>query len=332
MSVKYSHNVVFHKDVFPGHAFFNPVFPISPGVSSSIDIPPPCNVSPVEQSGVSPTPDNVVSSQGSTPVSASPLSPGRHLNEPPASTAVWPGWDIVVQPLHQKAPQDVSSSISSDKILMHKRHRKNPALTNHVVNDINTDITLCMPVEATPVAYALPDVPPKTYQQALVLADSKQWLMEIHLEKQLLEKKNVSEVVSTPPNVHLLNTVWVFKRVFDGDGNLVKHKACLYAQCSSQIPGLQYGDTYAPTRAMATLRLILLVGLTHSWKIHHMDTKTAFLNSTLSEDIYLWTPAGLALSAGKCYCLKKSIYGLKQSPRCGYQELVSFLPSNLEKF
>ncbi|MBW0485269.1 hypothetical protein O181_024984 [Austropuccinia psidii MF-1] len=184
-----------------------------------------------------------------------------------------------------------------------------------------------MPVEPTPVAYALPNVRQKTYQQALVLADSKQWVMEIHLEKQFLEKKNLWEVVSTPPKVHLLNTVWVFKRVFDGDGNLVKQKARLCAQGSSQIPGLEYCNTYAPTGAMAALRLILLVGLTHAWKIHHMDAKTAFLNSTLSEDIYLWPAAGLALSAGKCYHLKKSIYGLKQSPQCWYQELVPFFKS-----
>ncbi|MBW0502459.1 hypothetical protein O181_042174 [Austropuccinia psidii MF-1] len=322
MSVKYSHDVVFHEDVFPGHAFFKLVLPMSPGVSSLIDIPPPCNVSPVERSGVSPAPDDVVSNQGS-----SPLSPGGHLDESSASTTVRPGWDIVVQPLHQKAPHDVSSSISSDNILLHKQHRKNPAFTNHVVDDINTNLTLCGLVEAAPVAYALPDVPPKTYQQALVSADSQQWLMAIYLEKQSLEKKKVWEVVSTPPNVHLLNTVWFFKRVFDGDGNLVKHKARLCAQGSSQIPGIEYGDTYAPTGAMATLRLILSVGLTHAWQIHHMDAKTAFLNSTLSENIYLWPPAGLALSADKCYCLKKSIYGLKQSPRCWYQELVSFFKS-----
>ncbi|MBW0502460.1 hypothetical protein O181_042175 [Austropuccinia psidii MF-1] len=316
MSVKYSHDVVFHEDVFPGHAFFNLAPSMSPGVSSSTEISPPCNVSPVESSGISPAPDNDVSNRSSSTVPASPLSPGGHLDEPPASTAVRPGWDIVVQPLHQKAPHDVSSSISSDNILLHKRHRKTPAFTNHVVDDINTNLTLCRLVEAAPVAYALPDVPPKTYQQALVSADSKQWLMAIHLEKQSLEKKNVWEVVSTPPNVHLLNTVWVFKRVFDGDGNLVKHKARLCAQGSSQIPGIEYGDTYAPTGAMATLRLILSVGLTHAWQIHHMDAKTAFLNSTLTKNLYLRPPAGLPLSEGKCYRLKKSIYGLKQSPRC----------------
>ncbi|MBW0484642.1 hypothetical protein O181_024357 [Austropuccinia psidii MF-1] len=220
MSVKYSHNVIFHEDFFPGNSFFNPVFPVSPGFSSLIDITASCDSLPVEHSFASPTPNNAVSSHISPP-----MSPGGHLNEPPTPTVVWPGWDIVVQPLTQKACQEVSSLISSNNI----------------------------PVEAISVAYALPNVPPKMYQQALVLANSEQWLMAIHLEKQLLEKKHVWEAVSTPPNIHLLNTVLVFKCVFNGDGNLVKHKAHLCAQGYSQIPGLEYGNNYSPTRAMETL-------------------------------------------------------------------------------
>ncbi|MBW0534299.1 hypothetical protein O181_074014 [Austropuccinia psidii MF-1] len=100
--------------------------------------------------------------------------------------------------------------------------------------------------------------------------------MAIKLEKKFLEKKNVWKVASTPPNVHLLNTAWVFKCVFDSDGNLVKHKVRLCAEGSSQIPGIESGDTHAPTGAMATLQLILSREFTNDWKIHHMDAKTAF--------------------------------------------------------
>ena len=64
----------------------------------------------------------------------------------------------------------------------------------------------------------------------------------------------------------------------------------LCAQGCSQIPGLGYGDTYSLTGAMATLRLILSLGDTNDWKIHNMDAKTAFSNSTLTEDIYLRPP------------------------------------------
>ena len=49
-----------------------------------------------------------------------------------------------------------------------------------------------------------------------------------------------------------------------------------------------------------------------------MDATTAFLNGELKEDIYMKQPEGYAQSGKEhLVCkLKKSIYGLKQSPRC----------------
>ncbi|MBW0517976.1 hypothetical protein O181_057691 [Austropuccinia psidii MF-1] len=92
----------------------------------------------------------------------------------------------------------------------------------------------------------------------------------------------------------------------------------------AQIEGIEYEETCAPTGAMVTLRLLLTIGISNGWEVHQMDAKTAFLNSNLDEVIYLRSPLGLQLGPGKCYCLKKSIYGLQQSPRCWYKELVSF--------
>uniref|UniRef100_A0A1X7STY0 Reverse transcriptase Ty1/copia-type domain-containing protein n=1 Tax=Amphimedon queenslandica TaxID=400682 RepID=A0A1X7STY0_AMPQE len=43
-------------------------------------------------------------------------------------------------------------------------------------------------------------------------------------------------------------------------------------------------------------------------KLHQMDVKTAFLNGELMEEVYMSQPEG--------FKLKRSIYGLKQSPRC----------------
>ena len=52
--------------------------------------------------------------------------------------------------------------------------------------------------------------------------------------------------------------------------------------------------------------------------IHQMDVTAAFLNGDLEEEIYMKQPEGYA-EPGKedLVCsLKKSIYGLKQSPKC----------------
>ena len=60
-----------------------------------------------------------------------------------------------------------------------------------------------------------------------------------------------------------------------------------------------------------------------------MDVVTAFLNGALDEDIYMQQPDGY-IQQGKehLFCkLKKSLYGLKQSPRCWNKALTEFLKS-----
>ena len=51
--------------------------------------------------------------------------------------------------------------------------------------------------------------------------------------------------------------------------------------------------------------------------VHQMDVKTAFLNEQLEEETYMKPPKGYFQENSELvWRLKKSIYGLKQSPRC----------------
>ena len=47
-----------------------------------------------------------------------------------------------------------------------------------------------------------------------------------------------------------------------------------------------------------------------------MDVTTAFLNGTLDEDVYMEQPEGFIMNPDLVCKLKRSLYGLKQSPRC----------------
>ena len=51
---------------------------------------------------------------------------------------------------------------------------------------------------------------------------------------------------------------------------------------------------------------------------HHIDIKAAFLNGDLEETIYVSPPEGTEnkIRNDKVLRLRKSLYGLKQSPRC----------------
>ena len=60
-----------------------------------------------------------------------------------------------------------------------------------------------------------------------------------------------------------------------------------------------------------------------------MHIVTAFLNRTLDEDIYMEQPESYAVPGKEnlvCH-LKKSLYGLRQSPRCWIKSFMEFMVS-----
>ena len=58
-----------------------------------------------------------------------------------------------------------------------------------------------------------------------------------------------------------------------------------------------------------------------------MDVKTMFLHGNLDEEIYMKQPKGFTTKGKKelVYKLKKSLYGLKQSPRMRYQKFDTYI-------
>ncbi|MBW0462803.1 hypothetical protein O181_002518 [Austropuccinia psidii MF-1] len=162
-----------------------------------------------------------------------------------------PGWDIVLAPVGQKAPKDISSDINLDNVITEKKSRRGNAL--HFVDEFNQiPYNITATVSSVPIVRSL-NIPPKTYYQAVAAVDADAWIQAIQAKKMALERKNVWEVVNRPSQAHLINSVWVFKCVFDGEGKLIKHKARLCDQGCAQIEGIEYEETYAPTGAMVTL-------------------------------------------------------------------------------
>ena len=76
-----------------------------------------------------------------------------------------------------------------------------------------------------------------------------------------------------------------------------------------------------------SFRLLIAKSVQQGLEMHHVDVNTGFLNGTLEEEVYLRQPKGFVKEGEQnLVCkLKKSLYGLKQSPRCWNMTLDAHL-------
>ena len=98
-------------------------------------------------------------------------------------------------------------------------------------------------------------------------------------------------------------------------------KARLVAKGYTQIFGLDYGDTFSRVAKMASIRLFIAMTTLQKWPLYQLDVKNTFLNGDLQEEIYMEEPPGFVAqgeSSGLVLRLRKSLYGLKQTPRAWF--------------
>jgi hypothetical protein len=138
-----------------------------------------------------------------------------------------------------------------------------------------------------------------------------------------LIRNDTWSLVPRPAGVNLVTGKWIFRHKLHPDGTLAQYKARWVVRGFTQQPGVDYGETFSPVVKPATIR----VATTHSWPIHQMDVKNAFLHGELAETVYCQQPSGFVDSTHPDHIcrLKKYLYGLKQAPRTWFVRFTSFL-------
>jgi hypothetical protein len=58
----------------------------------------------------------------------------------------------------------------------------------------------------------------------------------------------------------------------------------------NQEYGIDYEETFPPMARLTSVRSLLVVVLVHHWDLFQMDVKNAFLDSDLSEEVYMQPP------------------------------------------
>ncbi|GKE26103.1 retrovirus-related pol polyprotein from transposon TNT 1-94 [Tanacetum coccineum] len=84
-----------------------------------------------------------------------------------------------------------------------------------------------------------------------------------------------------------------------------------------QEEGIYFKESFTPVARMEAIRIFLAYVAHKLFIVFQMDVKTAFLHSTLKEDVYVCQPEGFidADHPSHVYKLKKALYGLKQASR-----------------
>jgi len=159
---------------------------------------------------------------------------------------------------------------------------------------------------------------PRNIQEAL---DDPNWKLAVMEEMNALRRSGTWEIVNLPRDKKIVGCKWVFTIKYKVDGNVDRYKARLVAKGFTQTYGIDYQETFAPVAKINSIRVLLSLAVNSDWPLYQLDVKNAFLNGDLEEEVFMSLPPGFEnkLGSDKVCRLKKSLYGLKQSPRAWFE-------------
>ena len=170
-------------------------------------------------------------------------------------------------------------------------------------------------------------IEPKNIVEAL---EQEDWKTAANAEYLSLIENDTWDLVDLPEGRKPVECKWIFKIKRGSDGSIKRYKARLVAKGFSEKHGTDNDETLAPVVRYSSIRTLIAYAVQNNMKIDQMDVVTAFLNGKLEEDIYMTQPEGYVKPGEeKKVCkLKRSLYGLKQSPRCWNMAFKEHMKSN----
>lgn len=158
---------------------------------------------------------------------------------------------------------------------------------------------------------------PVTVDEAMKRGDADCWKKSMVAEYNALISNETWDLVDLPIDRRPIQSKWVFNIKRDKDGNVERYKARLVAKGCSQRYGVDYTETFSPVVRYSSIRLLFALAVEYDLYMHQMDVATAYLNGTLSEEVYMVQPEKFVdkRNPKKVCKLKKALYGLKQSGR-----------------
>lgn len=172
---------------------------------------------------------------------------------------------------------------------------------------------------------------PQTYREAMRSEKRKEWEKAMKTEFDGCVAAKTWDVIpraTLPSGTNVIPVKWVYKIKTDETGEIAKYKARITPKGFKQKHGQDYFEVFANTGKYKTLRIALGIAAARDLELRQLDVPQAFIQADLEEDVYMEMPEGFAQPGMVCH-LKKSLYGLKQSPRNWYLLVSDFIVNTL---
>jgi hypothetical protein len=147
------------------------------------------------------------------------------------------------------------------------------------------------------------------------------WVLAMQEELNNFKRNEVWRLVPRPKQ-NVVGTKWVFCNKQDEHGVVTRNKARLVAKGYAQVACLDFKETFAPVARLESIRILLAYAAHHSFRLFQIDVKSAFLNGTIKEEVYVEQPPGFEDDRypDHVFKLSKALYGLK-----AYQSMIGSL-------
>lgn len=128
-----------------------------------------------------------------------------------------------------------------------------------------------------------------------------------------LKQNKTWDLVLKQKSTQPISCKQVYKVKIRFDVSIKRYKARLVARGFSQKYGLDYGETFSPVAKVTTVRVLLSLVASKSWKLWQVDIKNTFLHEELDHEIYMEQSKGFESQTYPSHVckLKKTLYDLK---------------------
>ncbi|KAL4105052.1 hypothetical protein QTP88_020327 [Uroleucon formosanum] len=165
-------------------------------------------------------------------------------------------------------------------------------------------------------AFFVAESDPVNFKEAVESKNSEKWIEAMKNKMESLEQNGTWSLVKLPKDRTIVNCGWVYKTKYNVHGHVNRYKARLVAKGYSQTFGIDFKETFSPVVKFDSIRSILIISSVEQLQLRQFDVQTAFLYGDLNEEIYIRQPEGFNDGTEMVCRLQRSLYGLKQSPRC----------------